>query len=192
MAKEIDKGLDDLEDMPEYLVGLWYSPFCKIYHIGGRNRIAELSTYPRAYKDLTPHVYTEDVPFIVTESYLNHRVNGDRFYRDSRGDLFSIGEEATHWIGDRLPGAFPLWLESEDLPFTPNPDEHVFPIDKVPRPILDLSEGGIKVGPVFVKLPEPALAAMREHLPTGKITRERKPQDSDKQIIRILYQRRFR
>lgn len=187
----VDKGLDDLEGMPEFQVGLWYSPYVKIYSIGGANRIAEISTYPRAYKDLTPHVYTEDVSFIVTESDLNHRVDGERFYRDSRGDLFSVGAEATHWTGDSLPGAFPLWLESEDLPFTPNPEEHVFPIDKVPGPILDLVEGGIKAGAVFVKLPEQALVAMREHLPTGRITQERKPQDLNKQIIRIRYQRRF-
>ena len=185
------RGLDDLEDMPEYKVGLWYSPYVKIYSIGGPNRIAEISNYPRAYKDTTPHIYTEDIPFIVTESDLNHEVEGEWFYRDSKDNLFSVGEEATHWTGDSLPGAFPLWLESEELPFTPNPDEHVFPIDKMPRPILDLAEGGIKAGAVFVKLPEPALAAMRERLPTGKITQKRKPQDEDKQIIRIRYQRRF-
>jgi len=184
-----NKGLDDLEGMPEYQVGLWYSPYVKIYSIGGKNRIAEISNYPRAYKDTTPHVYTEDTPFIVSESDLNHEVEGERFYRDSRENLYRIGEEATHWRGDGLPGAFPLWLESEELPFTPNLDEHVFPIDKVPRPIIDLAEGGIRAGPVFVKLPEQALVAMREHLPTGRITQKRKPADDDKQVIRVKYRR---
>ncbi len=186
-----NKGLDDLEDMPEYKVGSWRSPFVKVYSIGGKNRIAEISSYPRAYKDTTPHVYIEDVPFIVTKSDLNHRINGEEVYRDSRENIFRLGEEATHWKGDPLPGAFPLWIESEELPFTPNPDEHVFPIDKVPGPIVDLSEGGIKAGPVFVKLPEQALVAMREHLPTGKITQKRIPPDEDKQIIRIRYRRVF-
>ena len=185
------KTLDDLEKMPEYLVGSWRSPYVKIYSIGGRNRIAEISNYPRAYKDTSPHVYTEDVPFTVTEGDLNHEVDGERFYRDSRDNLFRVGEKATHWIGESLPGAFPLWIESETLPFTPNPVEHVFPIDKVPGPIHDLSEGRIKAGPIFVKLPEQALVKMRENLSTGKITQRRIPPDEDKQIIRIRYRRVF-
>lgn len=187
----VSKGLDDLEGMPEYLVGLWYSPYVKIYSIGGKNRIAEISNYPRAYKDTTPHVYTEDIPFVVSESDLNHEVEGERFYMDSRENLYRVGEAATHWKGDPLPGAFPLWLESEELPFTPNLDEHVFPIDKVPGPIVDLSEGAIMNGVAFVKLPEEALVAMREHLPTGKIIQGRKPEDEDKQVKRIRYRRVF-
>ncbi len=186
-----NKGLDNLEEMPEYQCGIWYSPYVKIYHIGGKNRIASISNYPRAYMDTTPHVYTEDVSFIVTKSDLNHWFEGEEVYRDSKDELFNLGEEATHWKGEGLPGAFPLWIESEDLPFTPNPDEHVFPIDKVPRPIVDLSEGGIKAGPVFVKLPDKALVKMRKNLPTGRITQGRKPTDEDKQVLRILYRRVF-
>ena len=186
-----NKGLDELEEMPEHQVGIWYSPFVKVYHIGGRNRIAEISTYPRVYKDTTSHVYTENVSFTVTESDLNYEEEGERYYRDSKENLYRLGEEATHWKGDPLPGAFPLWLESEELPFTPNPDEHVFPIDKVPGPIVDLSEGGIRVESVFVKIPEQALAAIREHLPSGKITQKRKPQDLDRQTIRVRYRRVF-
>ena len=133
-------SLDDLEDMPEYLVGSWRGPYVKIYSIGGKNRIAEISNYPRAYKDTTPHVYTEDVPFIVAEIDYHYRIpdkdkprsEWERVHRDSKGDYYRIGEEATHWKGDGLPGAFPLWIESEDLPFTPNPDKHIFPIDKLP------------------------------------------------------------
>jgi len=188
---KIGKKLNDLEDMPEYPVGLWYSPYVKIYSIGGKNRIAEISNYPRAHKDTTLHVYTEDTPFIVTTDNLNHRVNGEEVYLDSRANIFRIGEEATRWKGDALPGAFPRWIENEDLLFTSNPDEHVFPIDKLPGPILELTEGGIKVGPVFIKLPEQALANMMEHLHTGNINRARKPADNDKQIIRIRYKRVF-
>ncbi len=183
--------LGNLEDMPEFKVGIWYSPFVKVYSIGGKNRIASISNYPRAFKDTTPHVYTEDTSFIVSESDLNHEVEGEWFYRDSRDNIFRVGEEATHWIGDSLPGAFPLWVESEELPFTPNLDEHMFPIDKIPGPIRDLTEGAVKNGVAFVKLPEQALAAMREHLPTGKITRGRKPADEDKQVLRIRYRRVF-
>lgn len=184
-------GIDDLEKMPEFKCGLWYSPYVKIYTIGGSNRIAEVSTYPRAYKDTSPHVYTEDTPFIVVEGDLNDEVDGEGVYMDSRENAFRIGEEALHYAGDPLPGAFPLWLESEDLPFTIKLGDHVFPIDKVPGPILDLSEGGVRAGSIFVKLPEQALAAMRKQLPTGRITQKRKPADNDKQIIRIRYRRVF-
>lgn len=183
--------LDDLEEMPEYQVGLWRSPYVKVYSIGGKNRIAEISNYPRAYKDTDPHVYTEDIPFTIAEEDLNCVIEGERFHRDSRGDLYRFGMKANHWMNDSLPGVFPLWIESEDMPFTPNPIEHVFPVDKVPGPIIDLTEGAIKAGPKFKKLPGPALAAMREHLPTGGITISRKPADVDKQIIRIKYRRVF-
>ncbi len=185
------KSIDDLEKMPEFQCGLWYSPYVKIYTIGGPNRIAEISNYPRAYKDITPHVYTEDSPFIVTEGDLNDEVDGERVYRDSRDKLFSIGEEAMHYIGDPLPGAFPLWLESEELPFTPDLEKHEFPILDIPRPIKSLSEAQQKVGAAFEKLPEEAIIAMREKLPTGKISLAHKPADSDKQVIRIKYRRLF-
>lgn len=114
--KAIMKGIDDLKSMPEFQCGLWYSPYVKIYSIGGPNRIAEISTYPRAYKDTTPHVYTQDTPFIVSEGDLNDEVDGERVYRDSHDKMFRVGEEATHYAGDGLPSAFPLWIESEDLP----------------------------------------------------------------------------
>lgn len=185
------KGLDDLESMPEFRCGLWYSPYVKIYTIGGPNRIAEISTYPRAYKDTTPHVYTEDTPFIVSEGDLNYKIDGERVYRDSKDNIFRIGEEAIHYIDDPLPGAFPLWIESEDLLFTPDLEKHEFPIDKIPGPVVGLSEAAQRVGAVFVKLPEQAVTHMRGELPAGKVTLARKPADLDKQIIRIKYQRVF-
>lgn len=188
---EKTKGIDDLEKMPEFLCGLWYSPYVKIYSIGGHNRIAEVSTYPRAYKDTTPHVYTEDTPFVVNEGDLNHRIDGEMVYRDRRGIYYRVGEEATHYIDDPLPGTFPLWLESEALPFTPDLEKHEFPIDKIPGPIKSLVEAHQKSGVAFEKLPEEAITAMRENIPTGKITLACKPADSDKQIIRIKYQKVF-
>ncbi|MBA7622381.1 hypothetical protein ES703_29758 [subsurface metagenome] len=191
MVSRKDIGIDDLESMPEFKCGLWYSPYVKIYSIGGPNRIAEISSYPRAYKDTSSHVYTEDTPFVVTESDLNHEVEGKRFYRDSKDKLFSIGEEATHYIGDSLPGAFPLWLESEEIPFTSALEKHEFSIDKIPGPIKGLAEAQQKVAAAFEKLPEEAVVAIRENLPTGKITLARKPADSNKQIIRIKYKRVF-
>ncbi len=191
MAIKKDRDLDKLEKMPEYQAGLWSSPYVKIYSIGGTNRIAEISNYPRAYKDTASHDYAENVPFTVTKSNLNAVVEGKEVHKDSKNNTFSIGEKATHWKGDSLPGEFPLWVESEDLPFVPDLEKHVFPIDKIPGPILDLFEGEIKAGSVFTKLSKQTLIAMRKQLSTGGITRGRDLEDSNKQIIRIRYRKVF-
>lgn len=114
--------IENLEKMPEFQCGLWYSPHVKIYSIGGSNRIAEISNYPRAYKDLSDHL--------------------DEY-------------------GEPLPGAFPLWLESEELPFTAGSEE---PLREV---VIHQKLG----------------------LPNGKVILSGKP--ADKQVIRIKYQRVF-
>ena len=184
------KDIKDLEDTPAYQYGQWYGPCVKIYTLGGPDRIAEVSTYPRAYQDTKPHVYSADVTFIVGEADLNDEVNGDKVFRDSENHIFRRGETAVHLAGDSLPGAFPLWIESPDLPFVPQAD-HVFPIGDIPGPIKNLAEAARKVGNNYVNLPAQALQAMKEELPAGKISLERKVEDPDKQIIRIRYQRRF-
>lgn len=184
-------SLDKLEDMYEYQVGLWYSPYVKIYSIGGKNRIAEISNHPRAYKDTTPHIYVKNTPFTVTKDDLNYEDENGSFHQDSKEDLYRLGEKATHWKWDSLLGAFPLWIEDENLPFTSEDKEHTFHLDKVPGPIVNLSEGEIRVGSIFVKLPSQALTNMREHIPMGKIILKRKTQDTNKQVIRIKYQRVF-
>ena len=184
-------SLDELEDMLEYQVGSWRSPYVKVYSIGGRNRIAEISNYPRAYKDTTPHVYAKDTPFTVTEGDLNHEEEGERYYQDSREDLFRIGEKATHWTGDSLPGAFPLWLESEDLPFIADAKEHTFSLDKVPAPIVQLAELGVKAGDDYVLVKAEVLSDMADKLDSGAMLLDRKLEDSNKQIIRLRYGRIF-
>ncbi len=131
------RNLKDLESMPEFKCGLWYSPYVKIYTIGGHNRIAEISNYPRAYKDTTSHVYTEDTLFIED------------------------GEEKIHHKGDSLPGAFPLWIASEDIPFTADPEE----------------------------VSGEAVIHQKLGLPNGKVILADKL--TDKQVIRIKYQRVF-
>ena len=180
-------SLDELEDMPEYQVGSWRSPYVKIYSIGGRNRIAEISNYPRAYKDTSPHVYTEDTPFTVTKDDFNDVVGEEEVYRDPRDNVFRLGEEATHWKGDSLPGAFPLWIEDENLPFVPDEKEHVFSLDRVHAPIVQLVEAGIKIGISYIKLLPGALGNLIDQLDSGKIAFARQPQDEDKQIIRVRY-----
>lgn len=186
-----NRGLDDLEGMPEYQVGLWYSPYVKVYSIGGKNRIAEISNYPRAYKDTNPHVYTKNVTFTVTEDDINHEENGERFYRDSKASLFKVGEEATHWMGDSLPRAFPLWIESDTLPFTADSEKHVFSLDKVPAPIRDLKEVSFKVNDVYVKQSKTTLKRIAKKLALKNIVFPRQPEDGDRQIIRIKYKRIF-
>jgi len=184
-------SLDDLEGNPAYRVGSWRSPYVKVYSIGGKNRVAEISNYPRVYKDMTPHVYTKDTPFIVSQDDLNYRVDDKLYYIDEKDNLFSVGEQAVHWKNTLLPGAFPLWIESEELPFSPNLDKYIFPIKDVPSPIVDLTEGSIKIGSIFTKFTEQALNNIKVNLHTDKIVLDRKTEDSDKQIIRIKYRRVF-
>jgi hypothetical protein len=43
------------------LVGVWYSPYLRIYSIGGEQRIAEISTYPRAYRKTVTEEYVDEV-----------------------------------------------------------------------------------------------------------------------------------
>lgn len=136
-----------LQQMPpdeDLINGLWYEDinnpiyideyrvsFMKIYSLGGGFRVMELSTYPRAYKDTSPHIYEVDTPFIVTTSDLNYTYvwwpdssrpyregveDGTEVYLDTRDDIYLLGETAYHWTGDPLPGEFPLWVESEALP----------------------------------------------------------------------------
>ncbi len=99
--------------------GLWYNPYMKIYTLGGNLRVMEISSYPRAYKDTNPHVYTQDTYFVVTEDDLNYYdENDNRFYQDGRGNKFTKGQVAVHYKNESLPGSFPLWIENESLPFS--------------------------------------------------------------------------
>lgn len=92
--------------------------FMKIYDIVGTRKVMELSTYPRAYRDTADHNYTVDTPFTVSEDDLNGWLeDGTRVYWDSQDPPVShlLGSAAIHYIGEPLPGAFPLWIESETL-----------------------------------------------------------------------------
>ena len=142
--------------------GLWYSDinapiiidgkevsFMKIYSLGGTTRVMELSTYPRAYKDTSPHVYTVNTPFVVTEDDYNEYYNSETAnvgVYEVRNDIEDgtfcyinmyggmevrlAGETATHFVGEPLPGSFPLWVESETLstPKWVDNKESVFPM----------------------------------------------------------------
>ena len=113
-------GVSSLKELTEYdgyklQTGLWYDEYTRIFSIGGSFRVVEISNYPRVYRDTTSHVYTRDEVFTVAEADLNYYDEKGRWYQDSRGKLFAIKTEATHWIGDPLPGEFPSWLEYTTL-----------------------------------------------------------------------------
>lgn len=114
---------------------LWYVDkyqvsYMKIYSLGSTLRVMELSTYPRAYVDTDPHVYEVDTYFTVTENDFNsiYRGNedevhpridmviGEEIFRDTLNYCFKEYETGCHYAGDPLPGSFPKWIESEDLP----------------------------------------------------------------------------
>jgi len=115
--------------------GLWYSPYVKIYSAGGRIRVAEISTYPRAYKDTVRHVYLEDQPiFKVTENDCNGADDdGKPIFQDVRGKNFYIGQRARILKGTPLPGAWPKWIASETLLGTLSKDEPVFDLSIIPH-----------------------------------------------------------
>ncbi len=120
--------------------GLWYTPYgddkayIRIFTIGGSNRIAEVSNYPRAYRDKVAHVYTSDTPFTVTKDDYNTEAD-DAYYDPVTTIFYHVGDTATHWTGDSLPGAFPRWLEYlvEQTPIAL--DAYRFPLNAVPKPI---------------------------------------------------------
>jgi hypothetical protein len=111
---KIVNGVPVLTKYDNYVLenGLWYDQHTRIYSVGGKNRVVEIANFPRAYKDTAQHVYTSDVKFRVEEADLNYYdENRNRFYQDSKGVLIGLGKQATHYIGESLPGAFPMWLE---------------------------------------------------------------------------------
>jgi len=170
--------------------GLWKSPYIKIYSLTGRERVAEISNYPRAYKDTTPHVYEKDIEFTVAEDDLNHYLeDGEFVYFDSKRDVHREGEKATHWKGDSLPGVFPLWIEDENLPFTKDTKNHIFPLDKVPKPIVSLTEAGLKDATFYLPFDSLTLSKVNSDIVKGEITFKRVALDSDKQILRFKYRR---
>lgn len=57
--------------MESKAIGLWYSPYIRLYTLGSSGRMAELSTYPRVEKDTSPHIYTKDIVFTVSKDDYN-------------------------------------------------------------------------------------------------------------------------
>jgi hypothetical protein len=110
-------GVSSLKELVEYdgyklQTGLWYDEYTRIFSIGGKFRVVEISNYPRVYRDTAAHVYEKDVVFTVMEADLNYYdEKGVRFYQSSQQRLWKLGEKATHFVGEPLPGEFPSWLE---------------------------------------------------------------------------------
>jgi len=183
-------------DEIELSTGLWYSPTVKVYTIGGLNRVAEISTYPRAYEDPDPHLYTEEVPFVVTEDDCNEtNEEGQEIYEDGSGQQFSVGETAKHFIGDPLPGPAPGWLESESLEL-PTFDKklHKFDISGIPGPVKDVTKiEYMRPNGTYVAVPQAILDEINLLLDGDILSFERKliKLYKDKVIMRLYYQRRF-
>jgi len=192
VISDTKKRLDEFESMPEYRTGIWYSPYVKIYSIGGRNRIAEISNYPRAYKDTAKHIYTEDIEFIVSKRDLNIVEDGKRFYEDSKGKLFNIGDKAIRWAGDQLPDSFPLWITSESLPYTQDLVNYKFDLSQIPG----FPRSGYFIFEVYSwnensyqQISSQVLNSIKSQASSKKIILKRKPREGDKQILRIRYRR---
>ena len=198
-------------------VGEYQVSFMKIYSgfAGSPTlRVMELSTYPRAYVDKDPHVYTVDTPFMVIQNDLNASYNseteeyprtgitdGTFIYRDSRGHVWLIGETAIHYAGESLPGDFPMWIESESLP-TPSWVDNkntvlpmVFQAIKGQLVQVVMHEGYYRQSDIatWTKVPQAlfdtyvaAFTGTDTNVKINKITKNK-----DRTIIRILYDRIF-
>jgi hypothetical protein len=140
-------GAKELTEYDGYKLeyGLWYDEYTRIYSIGGKFRVVEISNYPRVYRDTVSHVYDKDITFTVVEADLNYYdEKGARWYQDSQQKLWKLGEKATHFIGEGLPGEFPSWLEYTTLQMV----KSGFNIDKLVSDIyfksgVLLSESGV-------------------------------------------------
>ena len=202
---ELTNGLWYQDINNPIFVGGYQVSFMKIYSIGGTSRVMELSTYPRAYKDTDPHVYTEDTPFTVTEEDLNYYdENDERWYQDILGNLTPLGGTALHYAGEGLPGAFPLWLESETLPVPSWVDRKnsVFPMvyqaikgELVTVTIHEIQYKDVTTAnPVWQPLPENLLTQFQSVFTdaTNEIRVTKLIKNKDKFILRVLYDRVIR
>lgn len=73
----VKTGVSSLKELVEYdgyklQYGLWYDEYTRIFSLGGKFRVVEISNYPRVYRDTVSHVYTKDEVFTVTEADLNY------------------------------------------------------------------------------------------------------------------------
>ena len=198
--------------MPDVLEGKgwrWFSPYIKVYSLGGVSRCAEISTYPRAYKDTEKHIYTVDTPFVVTQDdynfqglypnskyhlaqhkFIDHGLEHtwygfadetEKFYspheipqedllheegyQDTHFGLHKIGEITYHFTGESLPGAFPLWLESDTLPFTPEREDLLtFFCDGLPYPMASVSKAEVNKGDGWNEIPLNILKNIRDQI----------------------------
>lgn len=186
--------------------GVWYSPTMKIYALTGNEYVAEISTYPRAYRDTTPHVYDRDTEFTVTQDDLNvpydaatmQRIGpaiaaGKFVYLDGHNYAWLTGEKAKHYAGESLPGAFPVWIESELLPTGVVKSEHEFPLN------LDALLGELAAVRVLeigkstgVYLDKVKVNEVTRNLSSGKVVVTRELHDDDRQVLYVRYLRALR
>ncbi|MBA7690881.1 hypothetical protein ES703_99415 [subsurface metagenome] len=182
--------MSELFEGSELKAPLWYSPHVKIYSIGGAKRIAEISTYPRAYKDTDPHVYTEDTPFVED---LNSHYGVEAIQVRGSQQREGVREEES----------FPLWIESDDLPFTPVSNElHTFPCDGLPYPIY-ITRAYVNKGREWIELPANIAKSIEDQIAQlkkdgdvgvfrGRFSFPKAENEPPKILVRFCYERRFR
>jgi len=182
--------------------GRWFSPYMKVYSLEGNLRVMEISTYPRAFKDTERHVYASDVPFVVQESDLNECLDdGSRVYRDYQKSVnYAIGQIATRWAGTPLPGAFPLWVESEELEtlggVSNTVDEFLVVFDAVKGQLADVSmfEACYRkdTDAEWTQIPNPQNLLEQLTQVNQKLSFPKFKKDDHRWIVRILYSRSLR
>jgi hypothetical protein len=215
--------------------GLWYQDinnpifvegyqvsFMRIYSgFEGKptQRVMELSTYPRAYVDTDPHIYTVDTTFVVTLNNYNDTyyaalvAEGAYEYREGVADgtpcytnweygrCWLIGETAIHYAGESLPGSFPLWLPSETLP-TPSwvdAKNSVFPFvfgavkGELVNVVMHNAEYSTNGGATWTVLPQTLFDQYKAVFSdsTSEVRVNKLVKNKDRIIVRILYDRIF-
>ena len=195
------------------------NPYLCVWMMGKTERILEVSNYARfaadpyvsshhhnwlkdkfldyKAKNTEKHVYKEDTEFIVTKNDLDDK--GE--FKDSKDKIFKEGEIATYYIGDSLPGSFPLWLkldtEGESTKFE---GEYEFDLTGLPYP-MSIVEVNINRGNGWEELDRRGMVvdafrsfsnlAIRkeEGWYEGKVSIPKGV--SDKALVRIFYHRRL-
>lgn len=215
IASQTSIALAAMPTDSELTNGLWYSDvdnpiilngqtvsFMKIYTLGGPRRVMELSTYPRAYKDTSPHVYTQETAFTVTLDNLNYENEKGSWYRDeTTNQLYALGSTAYHHVGDPLPGSFPLWVATETLATPRWVDNKDIVLPMVFRAVkgelvsITILDGAYRdsatttwtaIPPTLLNTFKTAFASATTEIRVTKIVKNK-----NRMIIRLLYDRIF-
>ena len=141
-----------MADILEGKIGLWHSPYIKLYSLGRTERCAEISTYPRAYKDTSPHRYTSDIPFVVSHQPYADDYNFRGWYPDMTKYHYAEKVFTEHGIEH-------TWYGFADI------NENWFDIDQIPKEDKVWREGYLDSHSRLFSEGETAYHLTGEHLP---------------------------